>query len=229
MRAGAILIAIDMRSPSPVLRYGSIAAGVVSATLIVANHFFILNPLFTDESTGRIPLFNLFFLAYLLPALAAGALALYLRQKEHFGRLGRAGFYLTFGGFAFAAIGGLAIIVVGLSVGEEATLGVLDVLAHPLSMLLYSFGSVLFGIATFQASVLPRAGALLLAIGAPLWFFGPAFFSSLIDGSEDWILALPAMAPAALFGGGWALLGHALRSEIGERSAHPRPACARIP
>jgi hypothetical protein len=76
-------------------------------------------------------------------------------------------FYLTFGGFSLAAIGGLAIIVVGWSVGEEATLGVLDVLAHPLSMLLYSVGSVLFGIATFQASVLPRAGALLLAVGGP--------------------------------------------------------------
>jgi hypothetical protein len=100
-------------------------------------------------------------------SLVAGALTLYLRQKEHFGRLVKAGFYLTFGGFSLAAIGGLAIIVVGWSVGEEATLGVLDVLAHPLSMLLYSVGSVLFGIATFQASVLPRAGALLLAVGGP--------------------------------------------------------------
>ena len=154
--------------------------------------------------------------------LAAGALTLYLRQKEHFGRLGKAGFYLTFGGFALAAIGGLAIIVVGLSVGEEATLGVLDVLAHPLSMLLYSVGSVLFGIATFQASVLPRAGALLLAVGGPLWFFGPAFFSGLINGSEDWLLVLPAMVPAVLFGGGWALLGYAQLSEKGERAAHPR-------
>jgi hypothetical protein len=153
--------------------------------------------------------------------LAVGALALYLRQKERFGRLGKVGFYLTFGGFALAAIGGLAIIVVGLSVGEEATLGVLDVVAHPLSMLLYSVGSVLFGIATFRAKALPRAGALLLVIGAPLWFFGPAFFSSLINGSEDWILVIPAMVPAALFGGGWALLGYALLSEKGERAVHP--------
>jgi hypothetical protein len=153
--------------------------------------------------------------------LAVGALALYLRQKERFGRLGKVGFYLTFGGFALAAIGGLAIIVVGLSVGEEATLGVLDVVAHPLSMLVYSVGSVLFGIATFRAKALPRAGALLLVIGAPLWFFGPAFFSSLINGSEDWILVIPAMVPAALFGGGWALLGYALLSEKGERAAHP--------
>jgi uncharacterized membrane protein len=80
--AGAILIALDMRSPSPVLRYGSIAAGVLSAILIVANHFLILNPLLTDESTGRIPFFNLLFLAYLLPAIAAGGLALYARGKR---------------------------------------------------------------------------------------------------------------------------------------------------
>ncbi|SDA64860.1 DUF2339 domain-containing protein [Mesorhizobium qingshengii] len=80
--AGAILVAIDMRSPSSVLRHGSMAAGVVSAAFIVIRHFVVLNPLFTDESTGRIPVFNLLFLAYLLPAVAAGGLALYARDKR---------------------------------------------------------------------------------------------------------------------------------------------------
>jgi uncharacterized membrane protein len=80
--AGAILVAIDMRSPSTVLRYGSMAAGVASVAFIVVQHFVVLNPLFTDESTGRIPVFNLLFLAYLLPAAAAGALALYARDKR---------------------------------------------------------------------------------------------------------------------------------------------------
>lgn len=80
--AGAILVAIDMRSPSSVLRYGSMAAGVVSVAFIVVRHFVVLNPLFTDESTGRIPVFNLLFLAYLLPAVAAGGLALYARDKR---------------------------------------------------------------------------------------------------------------------------------------------------
>ncbi|BCH17681.1 DUF2339 domain-containing protein [Mesorhizobium sp. L-2-11] len=80
--AGAILVAIDMRSPSSVLRYGSLAAGVVSVAFIVIQHFGALNPLLTDESTGRIPVFNLLFLAYLLPALAAGGLALYARDKR---------------------------------------------------------------------------------------------------------------------------------------------------
>ncbi|RWE40313.1 MAG: DUF2339 domain-containing protein [Mesorhizobium sp.] len=80
--AGAILIAIDRRSPSSVLRYGSMAVGVVSVTFVVIQHFLVLNPLFTDESTGRIPVFNLVFLAYLLPAVAAGGLALYSRGKR---------------------------------------------------------------------------------------------------------------------------------------------------
>lgn len=80
--AGAILVAIDMRSPSSVLRYGSMAAGVASVALIVVRHFVVLNPLLTDESTGQIPVFNLLFLAYLLPAVAAGGLALYARDKR---------------------------------------------------------------------------------------------------------------------------------------------------
>lgn len=80
--AGAILVALDMRSPSSVLRYGSLAAGVVSVLFILGQHFAVLNPLFTDESTGRIPVFNLLFLAYLLPAIAAGVLALYARDKR---------------------------------------------------------------------------------------------------------------------------------------------------
>ncbi|HTV71089.1 MAG TPA: DUF2339 domain-containing protein [Rhizobiaceae bacterium] len=79
---GAILIAIDMRSPSSVMRIGSLAAGVVSIAMIVMQHFLLLNPLFTDESTGQITFFNLLFLGYLLPAIAAGALAWYARGKR---------------------------------------------------------------------------------------------------------------------------------------------------
>ncbi|MBZ9995990.1 DUF2339 domain-containing protein [Mesorhizobium sp. BH1-1-4] len=80
--AGAMLIAVDRRSPSSVLRYGSMAVGVVSVAFVVIQHFLVLNPLFTDESTGRIPVFNLLFLAYLLPAVAAAGLALYSRGKR---------------------------------------------------------------------------------------------------------------------------------------------------
>lgn len=79
---GAILLALDQRSPSSVLRLGSIAAGVVSAILIALQHFVVLNPLLTDESTGSVAVFNLLLLAYLLPAAAFGGLALYARGKR---------------------------------------------------------------------------------------------------------------------------------------------------
>jgi len=79
---GAVLIAIDRRSPSAVLRIGSLGIGVVSVLFIAGQHFLLLNPLFTDESTGKIPVFNLLLLAYLLPAIAAGAVALYARGKR---------------------------------------------------------------------------------------------------------------------------------------------------
>jgi uncharacterized membrane protein len=80
--AGAILIALDMRSPSSVLRIGSLAAAIVSVASIATLHLVVLNPLFTDEATGSIPVFNLLFLAYLMPAIAAGAVALYAREKR---------------------------------------------------------------------------------------------------------------------------------------------------
>lgn len=80
--AGGILLFLDRRSPSSVLRWGSIAAGVVSTLSIVSAHFGALNPLFTNESTGTIPVANLILLAYLLPAVAMAALAWYARGRR---------------------------------------------------------------------------------------------------------------------------------------------------
>jgi uncharacterized membrane protein len=80
--AGAILIALDLRSPSPVFRIGSMAAGVVSVALIVVQHFIAQNPVFTNESTGAIPFFNLLMLGYLLPGVAAAGVALFARGKR---------------------------------------------------------------------------------------------------------------------------------------------------
>src|SRR5690606_30457529 len=72
---GAFLLALDRRAPSPVFRIGSIGLGVVSVLTIASAHLLGLNPLWTNESTGTIPVFNLLLLAYLLPAAAMAALA----------------------------------------------------------------------------------------------------------------------------------------------------------
>ena len=78
----AILIALDMRAPSPVFRVGSIGIGIASVVFIGLQHFAVLNPLFTNELTGTIMFFNLLLLAYLLPGAAMSGLAFYARGKR---------------------------------------------------------------------------------------------------------------------------------------------------
>lgn len=80
--ASATLMALDLSAASLVFRYGGMALGVISVAMILTLHLLGLNPFMTGESTGRIPLFNLLLLAYLLPAAAYGGLALYARNRR---------------------------------------------------------------------------------------------------------------------------------------------------
>jgi uncharacterized membrane protein len=80
--ASATLMALDLSAASPVFRYGGMTLGVISVAMILTLHLLGLNPFMTGESTGRIPLFNLLLLAYLLPAVAYGGLALYARNRR---------------------------------------------------------------------------------------------------------------------------------------------------
>ena len=80
--ASATLMALDLSAASPVFRYGSMVLGTLSVILILTLHLLGLNPFITGESTGRIPLFNLLLLGYLLPAIAYAALALYARSRR---------------------------------------------------------------------------------------------------------------------------------------------------
>jgi uncharacterized membrane protein len=80
--ASATLMTLDLRQPSIVFRTGSMAVGYISMLSVLSAHFIGLNPYFTGESTGKIPVFNLLFLAYLLPGLAYGAAAHYARTRR---------------------------------------------------------------------------------------------------------------------------------------------------
>lgn len=77
-----VLMTLDLKSPSPVFRYGSMIAGVIAVINVLTMHFFTLNPYFTGENTGRIPFLNLLLIGYLLPAFAYGGLAWYARGKR---------------------------------------------------------------------------------------------------------------------------------------------------
>ncbi len=77
-----ILMTLDLKSPSPVFRYGSMVAGGVAILQTVSLHLGALNPYFTGERTGSWPLINLLLIGYLLPGLAYAGLAHYARDKR---------------------------------------------------------------------------------------------------------------------------------------------------
>lgn len=77
-----VLMTLDLKSPSPVFRYGSILAGIIAMFNVLVAHFVALNPYFTGESTGPWPFINLLLIGYLLPALAYGGLSWYARGKR---------------------------------------------------------------------------------------------------------------------------------------------------
>ncbi|QRM54830.1 DUF2339 domain-containing protein [Sinorhizobium sp. BG8] len=80
--ASAVLMTLDIRSPSPTFRFGSMVIGAVSMLSILLAHFIGLNPYFTGEPTGSIPFFNLLLVGYLLPGVAFAGLAFYARDKR---------------------------------------------------------------------------------------------------------------------------------------------------
>ena len=160
--AGAILVAIDMRSPSSVLRYGSMAAGVVSTAFIAVQHFLVLNPLVTDESTGAIPFFNLLFLAYLLPAIAAGALALYVRDKRPKWYAAMLALVAALLAFAYATLS-VRRLFKGEFIGLWSGLGQLETYTYSALWLVIGVALLTTGV-WLKSQVLRIASAALIAV-----------------------------------------------------------------
>lgn len=77
-----ILMTLDLKSPSPVFRFGSMIAGVVATANALSLHVFALNPFFSGEDTGPWPFVNLLLLGYLLPALAYAFVAYLARGRR---------------------------------------------------------------------------------------------------------------------------------------------------
>jgi uncharacterized membrane protein len=77
-----ILMTLDLKSPSPIFRYGSMVAGVVSMLQVLSLHLGALNPYFSGEDTGSLPLINLLLIGYLLPGLGYAGLAIYARDRR---------------------------------------------------------------------------------------------------------------------------------------------------
>jgi hypothetical protein len=176
--------------------------------LVTFGMVYLIYDLFAKQAKGTFVGSHAFIHMFDTPMfvfLLVGAVGLYLRQREVFGLIGKAGFYLTAFGFSLGIVGGAMIIVIGLTVGEKATMGVPDMIAHMLSHVFYALGSILLGIATLRAGILPKAAAILMAIG-PVWLF--AMFG--VGLNQSFLLLLPPVIATAL---GWMWLGYALISE----------------
>ena len=144
--------------------------------------------------------------------LAVGLVGLYLWQRRQgpFGWLGTVGVILIVTASVLITLGGLVLIFVDGVLGTEAE--ALNDIVHPLEILVM-IGAVLFGMATMRMNVLPSGGALLIIIGA-LVYFG----IKIIGIGPDWLISVPV----AIVGAGWVWLGQALWSESGESVQQPK-------
>ena len=194
-----------MVSPN-LIRWGGLAA-------LLAGAFFIV-----EAAAGpfiNIKEFHWAFHALDSPAhalLAVGLVGFYLWQKrqERFGWLGTVGVILIVTASVLITLGGLVIAFIDGVLGTEAE--VLNDIVHPLELVVM-MGAVLFGMATMQVNDLPSGGALLIIIGA-LVYFG----IKIVGVGPDWLISVAV----AIFGAGLAWLGYALWSEGGELVQQPK-------
>ncbi|HEV2743194.1 MAG TPA: hypothetical protein VGV91_08575, partial [Rubrobacter sp.] len=111
-----------------ITRYGGAAAIVGGAMYVLAFvATMLVYSVFEEEAKGTFFGEHAFIHIIDVAAFAvlfAGALAVYRSQAGKVGRIGKAGLFLTLAGFGLSVAGGLTIIVVGLAVSDEATLGV---------------------------------------------------------------------------------------------------------
>lgn len=164
---------------TPLPRWGAragIAAPILALFATVAGA-----PLYADDmseagATGRFTIAAVATLAALI-ALVAALLGLYLAQHRRLHRLGHTGLLIGFTGTVLAAGGAWDTLFTVPYLAEQAP-AVLDVdtsgsllAGFVISYLTLVVGWVLFGVATLRARVLPRAGSIVMLVGAVLAFF----------------------------------------------------------
>lgn len=191
------------------IRYGGPAA-MLGGALYVATFgmVYLIYGVFAEQARGTFfggQEFIYLFYAMMYVFLLLGAVGLYLRQRDFFGFVGKAGFCLTAFGFSLGAIGSVMIVITALTAGGETVQAVLTFATHALSHAFYAPGSVLLGIATYRTGIFPKEAAVMVGVG-PAWQL--ALFLAGVD--QSYALLFPPFIITAL---GWMWLGYALLSE----------------
>lgn len=150
------------------IRWGALAALFASAAWVA----WVLVRIFGAPSFYEDAVFAVFSLA--LMGTLGGLVGLHALQQTRYGRLGQAGFY-------FAVVGTLFVLMIRLYVRDDVLYAML--LLGVFGMIV---GSVLLGVATLRARVLPRWCGLLLILSIPLWVMVTVAITLVADGYE-WI------------------------------------------
>ena len=192
--------------PSRVYRLSALA-GLLGGLGIVALDAAQVFAELPRRTVGLIELPITVFVLFALPGL-------YLVQAGRAGRLGLAGFALTFAGVALGMGHFYLIAFVHGTIGErwpqaaEAVSGAARVVA-PAELLTFVLGWILLGVATMRARVLPPVPAALLVVGVVLVLVRP-------------LLPVDGPVGGLLIGAGVAWLSVALyRSTELPRAGHP--------
>jgi len=134
--------------------------------------------------------------------LTLGLLALRVRYKESYGRVGAVGHFIVLVGYAMLFLGSAPAVVLSSESLRGFIMGGQDL--GFLGALVAELGAVPLGVALWRTRAASRVGATLLILALPVGFVGILLLSAV--GLVD-IAGLPL---TVLYGGAWIVLGSRL-------------------
>jgi len=227
----SVVVERGQRSPPALLPWSGMVLVVGGGLMVVATalHPSLETPTTILDSEVRLVAAHvLYTVSYLLVALGLPGLY-WAAGPVRVGRLGLAGFLITFMGTALLAVSGnFGFIAPVLAAEAPATI---DAISHypPVVGLNavagagFMVGFVLFGIALTKTVTLPRSSGILVAVGAPSHLIGFALAQFLSP--TLWFIAV--LGSVAL-GSGLAWAGYQVRQRP-ESSSRPLTAPSRTP
>ena len=153
---------------SGLVRWGAIGLMLGGVTWVVLGLSAILG--YLQAIPGREDVV-LFVVALLFTA--AGLVGVHAFQKDAYGLLGQAGFYIALAAIA-ARILGAVLFLAGSSIHEG--------FPFPVATIAMVVGFVLYGVATVRARVLPGWYGLALIVSMPVSLFAPTYYGTVLFG-----------------------------------------------